>query len=317
MVQTSARDLRIFRFAALFTVATIALGSLVCATDSSSACPAWPICYAGQVGPQVQAGWLENPAIEFIHRMISFLCLVFLGWAGWVGRRYADRRLRVFPWVALAGAIGSAVFGMMIVLFALPLALGLLDLGLALVAMSLIVIALQAASGRTQPGGVPRVRAGAGAALGVLLVMHLLGSLVAGRAGDGFGSFTRCLSWPLWQVLAVDNHPGLQLVRVGLAALATVLIVLVVAYSLSSTARRTPAVMLGVLLVVELSLGAIIRSQGLTAGQTNGINSTLAVVYALSAVGILWSLASLLGRAMAFDDSGSRPRHTPQVRTGV
>ncbi|GMA42335.1 COX15/CtaA family protein [Mobilicoccus caccae] len=111
----------IFRAAALFTFLTVAMGSMVAATDSSSACPAWPLCYADRVGPALQGGWLENPAIEFVHRVISGLCLILLGVAGWRGRRHRDVRLRVFPWIALAFAVGAAVFGMMTVLFTLPL----------------------------------------------------------------------------------------------------------------------------------------------------------------------------------------------------
>ena len=106
----SIRHRRVTRWATLFIAVTVALGGMVCATDSSSACPAWPVCYADQVGPVMQAGWLKNPVIEFVHRAISFAALVLLGVSGWMGRRYADPRARVFPWVALACAIGSAVF---------------------------------------------------------------------------------------------------------------------------------------------------------------------------------------------------------------
>ncbi|NHB84684.1 hypothetical protein G7085_08875 [Tessaracoccus sp. HDW20] len=59
----------------------------MCATDSSSTCPAWPVCYADQVGPDLAPGWLENPIIEFVHRFISFSGLVLLGVSGCLGRR--------------------------------------------------------------------------------------------------------------------------------------------------------------------------------------------------------------------------------------
>ena len=52
--------------------------------------------------------------------------------------------LAVLPWVALACAVGSAVFGMMIILFTLPLALGLLDLAFAIVALLLSVVTASA-----------------------------------------------------------------------------------------------------------------------------------------------------------------------------
>lgn len=291
-------ELRIFRIATLLTVITIALGSMVCATDSSSACPAWPACYDDQVGPQVQRGWLENPAIEFIHRAISFACLVFLGWAGWLGRRHTDARLRVLPWVALACAIGSAVFGMMIILFTLPLGLALLDLGFAFVAMVLIVIATQAGAGLATADGEPKVRNLAGATVVTLIVMHLLGALVAGKTESGWASFTRCVSWPMWDILDVDRWPLLQGVRIGLAVLAIGMIAGAFALSLRRRHLRGPAWTLVGLLAVEVVLGAFIRTQGITAGQTNGIVAPLAVAYAVTAVGVLWAAAWLLGRAM-------------------
>lgn len=298
--QQSVRpDSTYFHLAAAFTFVTIALGSMVCATDSSSSCPAWPVCYADRVGPQLQAGWLENPAIEFVHRAISFTALVLLAYAGWLGRHSHDRRLRVMPWVALVFAIGSAVFGMMIILFTLPLGLGLIDVGGALVAMTLITIAAEAASGRGAPAGAPRTRALAGGALGVLIVMHLSGIVVAGKTSNGTGSYTRCLSWPLWQVLELDRYDGLQVMRIGLAVLAAALVVAAVVTGLADPRLRGPAVSLGVLLAVELGLGLLIREQGLAVTQTNGINQTLAVAYSVTASALLWALGYLLGRTYA------------------
>lgn len=314
----SARDARIYRLATLFTVVTVALGAMVCATDSSSACPAWPACYADQVGPAVQGGWLENPAIEFIHRAISFACLVLLGYAGWVGRKYADVRLRVFPWVGFVMAIGSAVFGMMIVLFTLPLALGLLDLGFALVAAVLITVASQAASGNTVAGGAPRVRALSGATIGVLLTMHLLGSVVAGRTADGFASFTRCLSWPLWRVLDVDGDPGLQRLRIGLAGAAVVLIVASAVLAWAWPHLRATAALVVVLLIVELGLGFVINTQGLASEQTNGIEAGLAVTYSLTSVALFWAVARLLGRAWpAVSPAAGQPVARENAQAGV
>lgn len=291
------RDVRIFQTAMVLTTITIALGSMVCATDSSSACPAWPACYADQIGPEVQGGWLENPIIEFVHRAISFACLVFLGVAGWVGRKSSDPRIRILPWVALGCAIGSAVFGMMIILFTLPLGLSLLDLGFAFIAMVLITISTQAVSGRTSPTVVPRVRNGAAAALATLVPMHLLGSVVAGTV-DGHASFTRCVSWPLWMILDNDRLPGLQWVRIVLAVIAIVVIALTVLWAVRVPLLRVPALLLGGLLMLELALGALIRFQGLSLGQTNGIEASLAIAYAVAAVGILWAAAWLLGRSL-------------------
>lgn len=295
-----AKAATVYRLAAALTFITVALGSMVCATDSSSACPAWPICYSGRVGPSLQSGWLENPVIEFIHRFLSFMCLVTLAWSGWLGRRSRDPRLRVYPWVALGLAVASAVFGMMIILFTLPMALGLIDVGGAVVALGLITVAAQATTRgpavATLPGAPLTHRLAVGA-FGTLLVTHLLGIVVAGRTPDGHSSYTRCIGWPLWQVIDLDGSPALQMLRNGLAGLAVVLIVAAIATGARRATLRVPVALLGAAVTVELGLGVLIRTQGLAQAQTNGIDAGLAVAYSAFAVAILWALAHVAGRA--------------------
>lgn len=294
---------RVVRLANIAIFTTVLLGGMVCATDSSSSCPAWPVCYADQVAPALRAGWLENPVIEFVHRFISFAGLVLLGVAGWLGRRSPDARLRVLPWVALACGIGSAVFGMMIILFTLPLALGLLDLGFALVAMALIAVT-DASLRRIHPAedavGPRRL---AGATLALLVAMHLLGSVVAGTTTDGTGSFTRCLSWPLWELHDIDRFPALQVLRIAMAVAAIALTGAVVALSARRASLRGPAAAVTVSLLVELALGIVITIGGLAPTQTNGIDATIAVTYSAAAVALMWSLAWLLGRAIPAVDA--------------
>ncbi|MDO5498651.1 MAG: COX15/CtaA family protein [Propionibacteriaceae bacterium] len=294
-----ARMRLVYQLAAGFLFITIALGSMVCATDSSSACHAWPVCYADQVGPDRTEGWLNNPAIEFIHRLISFLALVFTAYAGWLGRRASDVRLRVFPWIALALAVGSAIFGMMIILFSLPLGLALIDVGGAIVAMTLMTIAAATLAQRGTNGGSAPVRRLGVAAFVTVLTMHLLGLIVAGKTSLGTGSFTRCLSWPLWKVLEIDRLEGLQVTRMVLAGIAIILIAAAVVKALAVPRLRAAAITLAVVLIAELGLGLLILSQGLAFTQTNGINATLAVTYAALASGVLWALGHLIGKAGA------------------
>ena len=275
---------------------TILLGSMVCATDSSSTCPAWPACYPDQIAPQLQVGWLENPVIEFVHRAIAFSGLVLTGLTGWFGRRHPGR-VRVLPWVALVCAVGSAVFGMMIILFTLPLLLGLLDLGLALVALLLTTTTyLALRRGEMLTDAVPTRRL-AGGTFALLVVMHLLGSVVAGTTSTGTGSFTRCLSWPLWTIVEIDGSPVLQGLRMAMAVGAAGAII-----ALAERVRRAGAgglaLALVVSLVVEHGLGMIILGAGIDAGQTNGIQATIAVGYSVTAVVIMWCVAFAFARAM-------------------
>ncbi|HHV21147.1 MAG TPA: hypothetical protein GXZ30_06385 [Propionibacterium sp.] len=305
-----ARVRLVYQLAAGFLFVTIALGSMVCATDSSSACPAWPVCYADQIGPDRTAGWLNNPAIEFIHRLISFLALVFTGYAGWLGRREKDVRLRVFPWVALGLAVASAIFGMMIILFTLPLGLAMIDVGGALIAMTLMTMAAAAMSvrgGARDSGGSRSVLRLGGAAFGTVFVMHLLGLVVAGTTNVGTGSFTRCLSWPLWKLLEIDRLEWLQTGRMVLAGMAIVLIAATVVKAIAVPRLRVTAITLTVLLAAELGLGLLILSQGLAVTQTNGINATLAVSYSALAAGVLWVLGHLIGLATGAPEHRDSP----------
>lgn len=277
---------------------TVLLGSIVCATDSSSTCPAWPACYPDQIAPELQTGWIENPIIEFVHRAIAFAALVLIGLTGWFGRKSADVRVRVLPWVALACAVGSAVFGMMIILFTLPLLLGLLDLGLALVALLLTTTTFVALRrGAALPAADQPTRRLALGTFSLLVVMHLLGSVVAGTTSDGFGSFTRCLSWPLWTITEIDGSPILQGLRMGMAIVAAGMII-----GLADRVRRSEggglALALIISLLVELALGMVILNAGVDAGQTNGIQATVAVAYAVAAVTIVWCVSFAFARSI-------------------
>ena len=299
---------RVTRWANIAIFITVLLGGMVCATDSSSACPAWPACYSDQVGPAIQIGWLENPIIEFVHRAISFAALVLLGLSGWLGRRSPDPRVRLYPWIALALAIGSAVFGMMIILFTLPLALSLLDLAFALVAMVMIACTDAALRHSHACDSSPRPKSLAQLSLVVLIVMHLLGSVVAGTTTAGTGSFTRCLSWPLWELHDIDRFPFLQMLRIGLAVIAIVLTCATVATSWRAPGLRPPAIVVTVAIIVELGIGVLITITGLAPTQTNGIDATIAVTYSAAAVVLLWALAWLSGLARQAA-VGSRPMH--------
>lgn len=283
------------RWANALIFVTVLLGAVVCATDSSSTCPAWPVCYADKVAPDLRPGLLENPAIEFVHRFISFSALVLLGFSGRMGRRSPDVRVRVFPWAALLCGVGSAVFGMMIILFHLPLALGLLDLLFALIAMVLIAVTDAALRRDRTQARQPRIARLIRTTLATLIVMHLLGSVVAGTTSAGTGSFTRCLSWPLWALPAIDRFPALQVVRIVLAAAALALIVWIVTLALRHRRLRLAALLVALATAVEVVLGVVISAGGLASTQTNGIHLPVAVAYAAAAVTIVWSLAWLLG----------------------
>ena len=136
---------RRLREARLFSLATglmhlaflqILLGALVAGIDAGRAFPTWPLMgdsflpadafYLPEGGPAVLA-FLENPGlVQFMHRMAGYLLLAFavLAWAK--GQRSAHPATRAaFAWMATA-VFAQVVLGIVTVLHAAPLALGLL-----------------------------------------------------------------------------------------------------------------------------------------------------------------------------------------------
>jgi cytochrome c oxidase assembly protein subunit 15 len=249
------------------------------------ACPAWPGCFPGQLTPDGL-----HSAIEFTHRVVAFGSLVTLAAAGWQGRRLADPRLRWFPVAALVAAIASGVFGMMIVLFSLPLALGVLDVAAAQVALCLITwAAVRLDVPAASPGTTGGLARWGWATAGVVIAMHLLGIVVAGE-----GSLVRCLGWPVWRIVATDGAPELQWLRLGVGVVAALMLVRLVLLAWRRLALRRLAVALAVVWVTELALGQLIVGQ-FADGQPRHLG--LAAAYSMLAGLIVWLIALVASAA--------------------
>ncbi|HET9656385.1 MAG TPA: hypothetical protein VFP72_13600 [Kineosporiaceae bacterium] len=274
----------IFRAAALLTFLAVSVGAVVCATGSGAACPTWPGCHPGDVVP----GWQLNPVIEFGHRAVAVSSGPAILLAALFGLRLhrAGVAVRVLPWVALAGAVASGAFGRAAILYGISAWMVAVDVGCALTAMSVMAVAAVRVGGpaRTavagEPGAARVVTRRAVAATGVLIGLHVTGILVAGT-----GSFTRCLGWPMWQLVAADRLPWLQVVRLGLAAVAAVLILATVTAARRVARLHRWAGAVGALLATELAVGLVLRERGLVTG--------LAAAYSVTAAALLWSLALL------------------------
>lgn len=181
---------------------------------------------------------------------------------------------------------------MMIVLFSLPLALGLLDVAAAQVALCLITWAAVRldAPAPPEPRTTGPIARWGWATAGVVIAMHLLGIVVAGE-----GSLVRCLGWPVWRIVATDSFPVLQWVRLGLGVVAALMVVRLVVLALGrATARpwfvRRVAVALAVVWVTELVLGQVIVGQ-FADGQPRHLG--LAAAYSMLAGLIVWLIALL------------------------
>ncbi|MDO5077430.1 heme A synthase [Corynebacterium sp.] len=253
------------RFSTFVVFGAVALGAVVCATDSSAACPNWPGCYEGQITPEIQL----NPIIEFVHRVFSVSCAPVIIISAILLRKHPDPRVRWLPWVALLGAFGAGIFGMMTIWWGLTPFQGMLDLWCAFTSLICMTIVC-AQLGQPKPNAT-RARV-AGITIGGLALLHGTGILVAGAS-----SFTRCIGWPLGITLEADHNAPLQIARVVLA---------VALIGLFIWLRSIP---IFVAVIVELVIGIVIRTTAL-----NDFNGSL---YGVVAVVILTAVAWEWGNA--------------------
>lgn len=270
------RALRRFALAATIAVfLAVVMGSVVCATDSSAACPNWPGCYSDGLLPRAEL----NPIIEAFHRLVAMVSTpLVLVVAVWASRRPGlPRWQRVLPWAALAGCLLAGLFGMMLILFTLPLPLAVLDVASSLVALGAMTV-FTTALGR--PWAWSRAATLAACGLCSLLALHLTALVAAGP-----GSYTRCLGWPT--LGCVDADPSLAW-AVTRWALAAATIALMTASAIVARDRRA-------WLPLALAAAALTTS---TAVLHAGMEGPLPSLNSALAVGVVAALAWWFARCI-------------------
>jgi cytochrome c oxidase assembly protein subunit 15 len=287
--------------AAAVTTLLIALGGIVCATESGAGCPDWPGCY-GRIIPPPQV----NAVIEYTHRFVAGITTPLILAAAWV----SWRRTRTIRWlirpllVAIPFLFAVNVFGAFAVLTGLPRLVAMLDLGSALITLTLVLAAaVVAATRRADPTLPDRFSARSGLArlslttLAATFTLYVSGILVAGA-----GSLTRCVGWPFWRLIPDDAAGWPQAARLLLAA-ATVLLIawLVVrtwrARPVHAAQRRTAAVA-GLAFLAEMAIGLIMQTSGSTMLLLMAYVAAGTVLYAALVV-----LTALIGLANEWDQS--------------
>jgi cytochrome c oxidase assembly protein subunit 15 len=253
--------------AAAMTTLLVALGGIVCATESGAGCPDWPGCY-GRIVPPPQV----NAVIEYTHRFVAGLTTPLILAAAWV----SWRRARTIRWlvrpllVAIPFLAAVIVFGAFAVLTGLPRLVAALDLSSALVTLTLVLTAAVVAFTRHADPTLPdRFSVGSSLArlslvtLGATFVLYVSGILVAGK-----GSLTRCVGWPFWRILPDDVAGWPQVARLGLAALIALLIIVLVARVWRDRqvplAQRRAATLAGLAFLLEMTVGVIMLTSGST-----------------------------------------------------
>jgi cytochrome c oxidase assembly protein subunit 15 len=120
----------------------------------------------------------------------------------------------------------------------------------------------------------------------VLVVLHVSGLFAAARL-----SYTRCVGWPLWQLIGSDLHPWLQGVRLGLAGIGAALVVSTAVVAVRTDRVRRWGMALAALFAAEMMLGLVIRG--------GGINAGVAATYSVLAVALLFCLGLLTAVALS------------------
>ena len=277
----------LFGVAAIMTWILVTSGGVVCITDSSHGCPDWPVCH-GRLIPPAQM----NSIIEWLHRVASPVTLPFIIAAAVVGWR----RHRCTPWI-VRSALGSiacilvvVVFGAIAILAGLPRGWAAADLGTALLALALMVTAATVMSTRFDPtpgAGTLTWRAPftrlALASSATVWAVIVSGVLVARP-----GSVVRCLGWPSWSAVSAptDVFGWLTLVRLGLAALATVLVIATALHAWRMGAAQ-PQLRLHAVVNVALLFAATLVA-ALVPAPDEGVFVPMANMVLTS---VLWSLA--------------------------
>lgn len=218
-------------FASIVTFMLLLLGALVHNTDSSLACPDWPLCY-GQVFPTMEGGILIEHSHRLLASFVGFLTILLV----FFSYREKDKstehgHIFKISSLALFLVIAQGVLGGITVIYRLPTIVSTSHLGLSLIFFSTLIYINHRASylGRNvshELSGVfvkkvkaewkPFIRHSVLFSLVLLYLQILLGAFMrhsgAGPAcGLGFDNAILCMDVNTWVQSAWPSLPQSQL----------------------------------------------------------------------------------------------------------
>ena len=274
---------------AVSTLALVALGGIVRATDSGDACPRWPGCFPGRVLPPLE----PHALIEFSHRLAVVVVTVLIVATAWMAWR-RERRDPLVLWPIVA-AIGTVVLQSAIGAVRIETGPKAIVTTVHFLVASLLVALVMVTATATRmrrrsaadsdPAG-PRFRRLAWWTLGVTAVLLLAGAYVRGE-----GAGLVFLDWPLMNgrfVPDLSNEPTVAGFLHRVLAAVAVILGAVLAWSVRTVAHRGIRVLAWAafaLLVVQAGLGAAAVLSRLAdpaqAGHVAGSSLALASLVAL------------------------------------
>lgn len=256
-------------FLACSIVLLITAGGLVKSLEAGLSVPDWPTSYGGFNPPR---WWeIENVRAEHGHRLIAgTVAALTVVLAVWLNRRDRRRWVRRLALAAVATVLLQALLGGITVLYFLPPAISVSHAALAEIFLCLVVVLAvvtspawrrRARSDRDEPPHLPL----ASVLTATIFVQILIGAVMrhtgAGLAIPDFpfvfgGLFPPELTFPI--AVHYTHRVGALVV----AGLVVAVIVQVVRRGWRYAGLRYPAVLLGLLVVVQITLGALVVLSG-------------------------------------------------------
>jgi cytochrome c oxidase assembly protein subunit 15 len=241
------------------TFVLLFVGGLVTSTGSGLAVPDWPLSY-GQVFPAMVGGVLFEHGHRLVAALVGCLTVVLALWTVVGETRPAVRALGL---LALLAVVLQGVLGGVTVLYKLPLAVSVTHACLAQ-AFFCLTVALATVTGRrwaaTEPGGVPAALP----ALAWTTTALVFGQLVLGALMRHMGAGLAIPDFPLafGRIVPPLVSPYIEVHfahRVGalVVALAVGTTATVAARGSVDSWLRRPALLAVVLLVSQVTLGAL------------------------------------------------------------
>jgi cytochrome c oxidase assembly protein subunit 15 len=273
---------------AIFTVLLIAMGGVLCMTQSIRDCPDWPGCF-GKVIPPAETG----PILEYTHRVLAALSGLLILSTAVVGLIRERRNLWISlpPLILIALLVEVSYFGAQVVLRGLSPGWAAVDVGSALLVVALMTAtAAIASASRDYSSQVihlkyksPYSRLVVSATLVVYLIL-VSGVLVAGK-----NSVTGCLGWPIYsgQLAQMDAHNLGEVSRqmVSVIGMVLILCVLVFAWRKKNDYRKIfPLVKwVGLAFLLEMLIQIMILIFGHQVGFLVAYTVTMAALWGLLA----------------------------------
>jgi cytochrome c oxidase assembly protein subunit 15 len=277
--------------AAIFTVLLIAMGGVLCVTQSIRSCPDWPGCF-GKIIPPLET----SPILEYTHRLLagsSGLLILAAAIAGLLRAR-GLRWIMIPPLIACVLVVEVSYFGFLAVLYGISAGWAAVDLGSALLVVALIITSAVIAHARrlkpTLPDRLTYRSPFARLVLATVVVVY--GVLVSGVLVAGPNSVTGCLGWPIYSVRQVQmDLPGAgNIIRLSFSILGILLMIAVLAQIWRSYRHRPtlfrPACWLGAAFLFEILLQVLML--------IFGFMTPLLVAYAVD-MAVVWGLLLVLG----------------------